>query len=308
MESEWGFAVGIKVEAKKNRQKNTLGEVSAVDSINKEYTIKFVDGSKVCGVKGEDIVGSVSEEQYEQAKKDQILIKQLLQDAQYGNTDEVVKTISTRPDLINGQNANGYTPLIVAAEWRQSEIVETLIKSGADLEARNNAGRTALIWSCIGGGVEVIEILLSGGADIEASDNDECTSLLATREEIVVKLLLQHNCDVNKQDKHGRTALIIAIEESNMNLISLLLAQPGIDLNLRDKYGDITLLPKPLSLSSSHPHLKRMDEYTVIHIPEAVGYNLQFDNNCSLFKDSAYDSSRWSYIRFYKDDSHTSIW
>ena len=53
------------------------------------------------------------------------------------------------------------------------EVIETLLKAGADIEARGEFGLTTLIRaSAKNPNPEVIETLLKAGADIEARDED----------------------------------------------------------------------------------------------------------------------------------------
>jgi len=51
-----------------------------------------------------------------------------------------------------------------------------------------------------------------------------------------VKLLLEHNCDINIVNESGRTALIYAVETGNIEIVKLLLKYNS-DINIGDKFG-----------------------------------------------------------------------
>ncbi len=66
---------------------------------------------------------------------------------------------------INARDSNGYTPLMMVT--KKSELVEYLLRSGADVNAQDNQGRTALHWAVLEKNLEVIKLLLDYGADRE---------------------------------------------------------------------------------------------------------------------------------------------
>lgn len=50
----------------------------------------------------------------------------------------------------------------------------------------------------------------------------------------MVRALLAHSADVNIQDDEGSTALMCASEHGHVEIVKLLLAQPGCDATLSD--------------------------------------------------------------------------
>ncbi len=87
-----------------------------------------------------------------------------------------------------------------------SNVIQTLLKAGADIEARDNSGRTPLMWmvslNCT---PKVIEVLLKAGADIEVKDNDGQNALMWARfhrNSKIIAPLLEADSDIetNKDD------------------------------------------------------------------------------------------------------------
>jgi ankyrin repeat protein len=97
----------------------------------------------------------------------------------------------------NAKNSYGWTALILASMNGHKEIVELLLKNGADIEAKDSDGRTALMWASTYGHSAIVELLLKNGADIEAKDSHGWTALIwasARGHKEIVELLAQEWC------------------------------------------------------------------------------------------------------------------
>lgn len=68
-------------------------------------------------------------------------------------------------DLSDAWSDEGQTALILAARNGHLEVVEALLKAGADPDHATADGRTALIMAAEGGHATVVESLLRAGAD-----------------------------------------------------------------------------------------------------------------------------------------------
>jgi uncharacterized protein len=120
------------------------------------------------------------------------------------------------------------------------------------------------------GEIKLVEQSIKGGflkkpVDINTKNEDGKTALMIAidrRQPEIVKLLIEKGADLNVQDKHGNTALtftILNIAQSNM---AELLIEKGADVDLQDKDG-ITPLMKTLIFSSDEA-IKKLDD---------LGYN-----------------------------------
>ncbi len=148
------------------------------------------------------------------------------------NTD-IVAAILRKKANPNAKFQNGFTPLMMAIERRNPEIVERLIASGADVNDRIASG-TALnrlaqlaaknsLYSDIYR--TIAEILIRNGADIDSRTGSGQTPLIQVcsggNNMALAKLLIAHGARIDAQDRDGNDALSQAC---NSNMIMLLIA------------------------------------------------------------------------------------
>jgi ankyrin repeat protein len=162
---------------------------------------------------------------------------------------------------VDAQDEDGYTALYheISSPYRpDNDIVDLLLRRGADASIRNNNNKTLLAAS-IGTGLGVVDVdlLLKYGADVNASDSSGRTALheVIRRWNLIVtslqndvrlnassdwggtsaflafsqgqidmvEALLEHDANVNAVDRWNTTALRIAVEIANVTLIKMLL-------------------------------------------------------------------------------------
>jgi ankyrin repeat protein len=68
--------------------------------------------------------------------------------------------------------------LIDASACGHIEIVQELIKHGADPNAKNNVGYTALMYAAYWGYIKIVRALLEAGADVLAKNNYGSSALM----------------------------------------------------------------------------------------------------------------------------------
>lgn len=145
---------------------------------------------------------------------------------------------------INAQSSTGNTALMLAIDRGKIDVALRLIAAGADLEIRGQKGWTALHNAASGGEKgyrEVAEALLRAGAKVNAVSDTMLTALHeASGKSLVdiVRLLVDHQADVNARDKYNNTPLrmcasnaqTFATLDTFRQTVEILL-QAGADIN-----------------------------------------------------------------------------
>lgn len=111
-------------------------------------------------------------------------------------------------DRINSRNGSDLTPLMMAAMNGYHEVVEVLLRGGAEIDARNKSGFTALMLAAQKGHAHVVRQLLQAGADAHLLDASNRSALThaATDE---VRYILQ-----SVPPAHGDVSLHLDAEPS----------------------------------------------------------------------------------------------
>ena len=132
-----------------------------------------------------------------------------------------------RSEGVDAKDAQGQTPLMLAAAFGSDEAVRVLIAAGADVKASSNAGLTALHLAA--DDVAKARMLLDAGAGVNAATQLGRTPLIvaaaANHSGNVVRLFLARGADVNRADSGGITALNAAANVDNGDAADLLLAR-----------------------------------------------------------------------------------
>lgn len=119
--------------------------------------------------------------------------------AKEGRTEKVQSLLKDHPDLVSATDDNGYTPLFLAADTGQKDVVKLLIASGADVNFKTGHGETPLAHAVVSSNKDVAELLLAHGADINYMGGD-CQPVLlyaaAQHNQDMVKLLLQKKANL----------------------------------------------------------------------------------------------------------------
>src|SRR5689334_23283956 len=115
------------------------------------------------------------------------------------------KLVAANPALVKSQDAGGSTLLHHAAAFGTREMLELLLKAGADVNARNGRGSTPLHWAV---------------SDVGKT-----------------RLLLEKGAAINSQTDSGRTPLYLAASQSDHDSVLRLLLDKGADPNLATLNG-----------------------------------------------------------------------
>lgn len=111
---------------------------------------------------------------------------------------------------VNQLNAKGESPLMLSALKGHSELVDQLIKRGADV---NKTGWTALHYAASSGQLAIISLLIEHSAYIDAESPNGTTPLMMAAmygSPAAVRLLLQEGADAQLKNQQGLSALQFA--------------------------------------------------------------------------------------------------
>ncbi|KAM9354593.1 kinase D-interacting substrate of 220 kDa B isoform 1-T2 [Pholidichthys leucotaenia] len=145
---------------------------------------------------------------------------------------------------VDSRSDNGQTPLMVAAEQGSLEIVEELIRRGANVNLDDVDCWTALISAAKEGHIEVVRELLENNANVEHRDMGGWTALMWAAYKgrtDVARMLLEKAANPNITGQYSVYPIIWAAGRGHAEIVHLLL-QHGAKVNCSDKYGTTPLI------------------------------------------------------------------
>lgn len=160
---------------------------------------------------------------------------------------EIEKWILTK-DRIEASDVMGNRPLHYAASWKMDDAVNKLVAKKVKVNAKNLSGETPLFSASRADSPSTIEILVKSGAAVNSKNPDSrdsigntpvhCAVLARTLNSI--EKLSELGVDLNARNMTGKTALSLACQEQNAQVVSLLL-KCGADVNSTDSTGRTVL-------------------------------------------------------------------
>lgn len=133
--------------------------------------------------------------------------------ASTGDTGQIRAELATNPQQIKRKDAEGFTPLHLAAHGGHLEALRLLLESNPEVDAQGSRGETALYLAAAEGDEAIVMALLAAGADPNLATVELKTALHRAAQEghlAAVKALLKGGADASLKDKQGRTALDLA--------------------------------------------------------------------------------------------------
>uniref|UniRef100_A0A8C2Q0X0 Kinase D-interacting substrate 220b n=1 Tax=Cyprinus carpio TaxID=7962 RepID=A0A8C2Q0X0_CYPCA len=147
---------------------------------------------------------------------------------------EIVQELIRRGANVNLDDVDCWSALISAAKEGHVEVVKELLENSAYIEHRDMGGWTALTWASYKGRVEVAKFLLETGANPNTTGQQYSVYPIlwaAGRGHAeIVNLLLEHGAKVNCSDKYGTTPLIWAARKGHYDCVMHLL-ENGADVD-----------------------------------------------------------------------------
>jgi hypothetical protein len=130
--------------------------------------------------------------------------------------------------------------LFDAARLGRTDMIDPLVKAGADINAYDDRGFTPLILAAYNGQLATVEALIARGADACRADRDQGNTaqmgVAFKGEDAIAARLLMAGCDVNARNHAGQTALMMASLFNRTAQVEMLL-KAGADRTIHDAAG-----------------------------------------------------------------------
>jgi ankyrin repeat protein len=151
-----------------------------------------------------------------------------------------VRTLIGRKTDVNAARVDGTTALHAAVHADRLDIVEALLRAGAQAAAGDRYGVTPLYLAAVNGNAEMIRRLLDAGVDPNAADPGGETALMTaarTGAPGALRALLERGAAVDaREPEFGQTALMIAVRENHDAAVQVLL-EAGASPNVQTRKG-----------------------------------------------------------------------
>ena len=179
-----------------------------------------------------------------------------------GNIEDV-KTLILNGAEINSMDVSNNTPLDWAVCKNQILIAKLLLQNGADVNIKGGTIFDTPLHVAAGFGfLEMVEMLIRKGADIEAKDYFARKPLHLANDEIT-KILIQMGAKLDAKDNRGDTPIHTATNLRNDSSKVLMLMRYGASLKIRNQDG-LTPLECVLKGGSIFSFNVRMPHFKVI--------------------------------------------
>ena len=173
----------------------------------------------------------------------------LIVNSYYKEIEEILKQDNS---IVNQENKNNLNeenyPLILAVNLGLEDIVELLLKYGANPNVINSEGDSAFINTLMFKNEKIskkyIQLFLDYGADVNIQDSLFRTALMYSirlNHKNIVKLLLENGANPNLKDIDGDNSFSYNIDNNNIEITKLLLKY-GINPNITDSYGKTIIM------------------------------------------------------------------
>lgn len=143
---------------------------------------------------------------------------------------------------INVRGRRGNTPLMYASAFGNAEMMDVILRAGADVNARNDFGASALLWAA--SDLLKVRLLLAAGADVNVRSNAGRTPLMAAAYADgslkIVKLLVAKGARIDVKEADETPLLNIAAQSDNSAVVRFLIAR-GTAADSTDAVGQTPL-------------------------------------------------------------------
>jgi ankyrin repeat protein len=137
-----------------------------------------------------------------------------------------------------------FTPLLFACKYGQREIVAQLVVAGCNINASSSGGNNCLIWAVQSGYHNIVNLLIKFGANPNFRNplNGYTPLMVAVTHGKLecVKALIKGECSLEEETEDGSTALYLASWKTNALIVEYLLTS-GANSNVKTNNGHTCL-------------------------------------------------------------------
>ncbi|XP_060573525.1 E3 ubiquitin-protein ligase MIB2-like [Ruditapes philippinarum] len=203
----------------------------------------------------------------------------LISAAAKNDVSMVQRVLKDSPALID-KTHQGLTALIISSHEGHKDVVNVLLKAGANKDLTESKGNTALMAALMKKREEIAMILIDAGANVHLVNSAARSALHFAASNgcnTTLRALLGKGVDVNKQDIAGDTPIHDAILNKNDSAVSFLVADPKINLRICNKKGHSPLhlaamkddeisVSRILAKAPELKNARKSEGYTPLHV------------------------------------------
>ncbi|XP_048242829.1 ankyrin repeat domain-containing protein 17-like [Haliotis rufescens] len=166
----------------------------------------------------------------------------ILHEACVGGDVSIVNYIISKGVVaINSRGKYDRTPVMVAAEFGHTNVLELLVREGGDVNVRSSEGNTILHAACLGGHVSMVcHVLSTTRVNVNARGKKGRSPLMLAAwmgHQEVFELLVSVGSDVSLVDDGGNNILHVACRGGNADMVAYLLSKDVADMDAMDNQG-----------------------------------------------------------------------
>jgi ankyrin repeat protein len=171
-------------------------------------------------------------------------------DLSNSDLEDSLPLLENPPPDYDPDELSPWTPLTIACFVGHLDVVKCLVELGAEVDLkfeRPDMMISSLHYAVGAGHRDIAQHLLAAGADIEAFDGIAGTVLqyaINFEENTLemLKFLVESGAQVNRDDQFGRSVLIVAASDGNVNKVKYLVESAGAEIEKTDRRGRTALV------------------------------------------------------------------
>ncbi|MES1908751.1 MAG: hypothetical protein MHM6MM_001625 [Cercozoa sp. M6MM] len=150
------------------------------------------------------------------------------------NHAEAAQVLVERGANVKHVDSFGDTVLLDAAKHGNTALLDLLLRYGCEIDHQNKKGETALMRASMKGHPEAVRMLIGRGSNMSIFSKDGKRNALFYaihhKHRDVVRVLLEHRCNMHLPNSEGKTALMLAYEAEDSDIVQLLVAHAHTNL------------------------------------------------------------------------------